>query len=112
MAQPDFNNSPLIPAIVQNQESGRVLMLAYMNLEAYNLTLESGICHFWSRSRNKLWKKGSTSGNYLSVRKIEIDCDSDSILVLVQPVGPACHNGTESCFDTQEIELSDWNAVL
>ena len=107
VVQPDFELSPLLPAIVQDQNSGRVLMLAYMNAESYKLTLESGYCHFWSRSRNEIWKKGSTSGNLLRVSKIELDCDSDSILIQATPSGPACHNGTESCFDSHEIVLAD-----
>jgi len=107
MTQPDFDNSALIPAIVQDESSGRVLMLAYMNAESFKLTLQSGLCHFWSRSREEIWKKGSTSGNLLYVSKIELDCDSDSILIQAKPAGPACHNGTESCFDTHEVELSD-----
>lgn len=107
MNQPDFGSTALIPAIVQDKDSGRVLMLAYMNTESYELTLETGFCHFWSRSRNEIWKKGSTSGNLLKVSKVELDCDSDSILIQATPAGPACHNGTESCFDSHEIALSD-----
>jgi len=101
----DFNKNELIPAIVQNAETGRVLMLAYMNSEAFSLTKSTGLCHFWSRSRNEIWKKGETSGNTLNVLSMEFDCDADSILVFVEPVGPSCHNGTESCFDTQRIKI-------
>ena len=107
MTQPDFQGSSLIPAIVQDENSGRVLMLAYMNEESYKLTLDTGVCHFWSRSRSEIWKKGATSGNLLKVSKIELDCDSDSILIQAIPVGPACHNGTESCFDSHEIVLDE-----
>ena len=105
MSNPDFDKNELIPAIVQNVDSGRVLMLAYMNQEAFNLTLETGNCHFWSRSRQEIWKKGSTSGNLLNVTAMELDCDSDSILVFAKPVGPSCHTGKESCFDSQAIEV-------
>jgi phosphoribosyl-AMP cyclohydrolase len=105
MFNPDFNKNELIPAIVQNAETGRVLMLAYMNREAFSLTKSTGLCHFWSRSRNEIWKKGETSGNTLTVLSMEFDCDADSILVFVEPAGPSCHNGTESCFDTHRIEI-------
>ena len=100
MIEPDFKNQELIPAIVQNASNGRVLMLAYMNEESYRLTRETQLCHFWSRSRDELWLKGSTSGNTLTVVSIELDCDSDAILIKATPKGPSCHNGTESCFDT------------
>jgi phosphoribosyl-AMP cyclohydrolase len=112
MTQPDFDKSNLLPAIVQDEKSGRVLMLAYINAEAYKLTLETGFCHFWSRSRNEIWKKGGTSGNLLLVSKIELDCDSDSILIHAKPAGPTCHNGTESCFDTHGVELFDKDSTL
>jgi phosphoribosyl-AMP cyclohydrolase len=105
MLKPDFEKNELIPAIVQNADTGRVLMLAYMNSQAFDLTKSTGLCHFWSRSRNEIWKKGETSGNILNVSAMEFDCDSDSILVLVKPAGPSCHNGTESCFDTHRIEF-------
>ena len=91
----------LIPAIVQDQNSGRVLMLGYMNREALSATLSSGLATFFSRSRNKLWEKGETSGNRLKVRAIFEDCDSDALLVLADPEGPTCHLGTPSCFGAQ-----------
>jgi phosphoribosyl-ATP pyrophosphohydrolase/phosphoribosyl-AMP cyclohydrolase len=100
MFKPDFDKHELIPAIVQNATTGRVLMLAYMNQEAFEKTVATGLCHFWSRSRNEIWLKGSTSGNRLLVGAMELDCDSDSILVLAQPEGPSCHTGSESCFDS------------
>jgi phosphoribosyl-AMP cyclohydrolase len=103
MFKPDFDKHELIPAIVQNADSGRVLMLAYMNREAFELTKVTGQCHFWSRSRNELWKKGSTSGNLLHVVAMELDCDSDAILVSARPAGPSCHTGSESCFDTSHL---------
>ncbi len=88
----------LVPAIVQNAASGQVLMLAYMNAESLRRTLESGETWFWSRSRQELWHKGGTSGNTQRVREVRIDCDGDTLLVLVEPAGPACHTGEVSCF--------------
>jgi phosphoribosyl-AMP cyclohydrolase len=105
MITPDFAKQSMIPAIVQNFESGRVLMLAYMNAEAFELTRQTGFAHFWSRSRNELWKKGETSGNLLKVVSIELDCDQDSILLIVDPVGPSCHTGSESCFDFSKLDI-------
>jgi phosphoribosyl-AMP cyclohydrolase len=88
----------LVPAIVQDAQSGVVLMLAYMNEEALRLTMETGEAHFWSRSRKELWHKGATSGNVQRVREILIDCDADTILLKVDPAGPACHTGEYGCF--------------
>ncbi|MCJ7452244.1 MAG: bifunctional phosphoribosyl-AMP cyclohydrolase/phosphoribosyl-ATP diphosphatase HisIE [Steroidobacteraceae bacterium] len=88
----------LLPAIVQHARTGQVLMLAFMNQEALRLTLSTGRAVFFSRSRGELWTKGETSGNYLNVVDVSVDCDADSILVLADPLGPTCHNGTESCF--------------
>lgn len=88
----------LAPAIVQDATSGRVLMLGYMNRESYALTLSEGQAVFFSRSRQRLWRKGETSGNTLEVREIRVDCDADSLLVRAVPAGPACHLGTTSCF--------------
>lgn len=88
----------LVPAIVQNADSGQVLMLAYMNRESLQLTLETGQTHFWSRSRQELWHKGATSGNVQDVHEIRYDCDGDTLLVQVAPAGPACHTGERSCF--------------
>jgi phosphoribosyl-ATP pyrophosphohydrolase/phosphoribosyl-AMP cyclohydrolase len=85
-------------AIVQDAESGRVLMLAWMNDEAERLTRETGEAWFWSRSREELWHKGATSGNTLSVVELRDDCDGDAFLVRVRPAGPACHTGSVSCF--------------
>lgn len=105
MLSPDFEKQPLMPAIVQNDVTGRVLMLAYMNEESFELTKNTGIAHFWSRSRQEIWQKGSTSGNYLEVHSLQFDCDSDAILVFAKPLGPSCHTGSESCFDSSEIEI-------
>lgn len=89
----------LVPAIVQDAESGEVLMLAYVNEEAWRMTLQTGIAHYWSRSRDKLWKKGESSGNVQEIREIRIDCDSDTVLFKVnQKGGAACHTGYRSCF--------------
>jgi len=88
----------LIPAIVQDIMSGEVLMLAYMNDEAIIKTIETGRAHYWSRSRNKLWLKGESSGHFQIVREIRIDCDEDAILLLVEQEGGACHTGYNSCF--------------
>jgi phosphoribosyl-AMP cyclohydrolase / phosphoribosyl-ATP pyrophosphohydrolase len=88
----------LLPAIVQDAESGRVLMLVWMDDEALRLTRETGEAHFFSRSRGRLWHKGETSGNTLAVEELRDDCDGDAILLRVRPAGPACHTGAESCF--------------
>lgn len=93
MERPD-----LMPAIVQDASSGRVLMLAYMDEEALRRTRESGEAWFWSRSRQELWHKGETSGATLAVEEIRDDCDGDALLLRVRPAGPACHTGAESCF--------------
>ena len=93
MGRPD-----LTPAIVQDAESGRVLMLAWMDAEAERLTRESGEAWFWSRSRARLWRKGETSGHTLAVVEVRDDCDGDALLVRVRPAGPACHTGSVSCF--------------
>jgi phosphoribosyl-ATP pyrophosphohydrolase/phosphoribosyl-AMP cyclohydrolase len=95
-----FDSNGLIPAIVQDATSREVLTVAYMNEEALRLTLEKGETHFWSRSRKALWHKGETSGNFQKVRSVRLDCDSDAVLVEVEPLGPACHTGDYSCFGT------------
>jgi phosphoribosyl-AMP cyclohydrolase len=88
----------LIPAIVQDVHTKDVLMLAYMNTESLQKTIESGETWFWSRSRQELWHKGATSGNIQKVVEIRYDCDGDTLLVLVEPAGPACHTGNRTCF--------------
>jgi len=92
-----FENG-LIPAIVQDAESKDILMFAYMNEEALRLTLETKIAHYWSRSRQSLWKKGETSGHVQKVKQIYFDCDADAVLLLVTQIGGACHTGYRSCF--------------
>lgn len=96
--QPRFDESGLLPAVVQDAETGQVLMLAFMNLEAFELTRATGETHFWSRSRKELWHKGATSGNIQFVEEMALDCDNDALLVRVHPAGPACHTGAVSCF--------------
>ncbi|MBR4473102.1 MAG: bifunctional phosphoribosyl-AMP cyclohydrolase/phosphoribosyl-ATP diphosphatase HisIE [Oscillospiraceae bacterium] len=94
-----FDEKGLIPAIVQDADTGRVLTLAYMNRESLGISLERKLTCFWSRSRQELWLKGETSGNYQHIVSITADCDRDALLVRVHPDGPACHLGTESCFE-------------
>lgn len=96
--QLNYNTKGLIPAVLQDVETRQVLMVAWMNEEAFQRTLETGQAHFWSRSREELWHKGKTSGNFMDVREIKVDCDADTLLVLVDPQGPACHTGATSCF--------------
>jgi phosphoribosyl-ATP pyrophosphohydrolase/phosphoribosyl-AMP cyclohydrolase len=98
MIEIKWDERGLIPAIVQDATTQQVLMLAYMNAEALRLTLDTGEAHFWSRSRRELWHKGATSGNVQRVREVRVDCDADTILLLVDPAGPACHTGEVSCF--------------
>ena len=93
-----FNQAGLIPAIVQDAATGRVLMMAWMNRESLQQTLQSGQTWFWSRSRQALWHKGATSGNVQHVLDIRYDCDGDTLLIRVDPAGPACHTGETSCF--------------
>jgi phosphoribosyl-AMP cyclohydrolase len=93
-----YDTQGLIPSVVQDAESGEVLMVAWMNAEALRLTQKSGEAHFWSRSRSELWRKGATSGNVLRVAEILVDCDADTLLLRVHPTGPACHTGERSCF--------------
>ena len=96
--EPRFEKQELLPVIVQDAETRQVLMTAYMNRAAYERTLETGQAWFWSRSRSELWHKGATSGHFLHVLGVSLDCDRDAILLLVDPVGPACHTNATSCF--------------
>ncbi|MBJ2109141.1 bifunctional phosphoribosyl-AMP cyclohydrolase/phosphoribosyl-ATP diphosphatase HisIE [Proteus terrae] len=99
LAQLDWEKvDNLMPVVIQNAISGDVLMLGYMNKEALNVTLESGNVTFYSRTKQRLWTKGETSGNFLKLVNIYPDCDNDTLLILANPIGPTCHNGTESCF--------------
>lgn len=105
--EPRFDKQELLPAIVQDADTRQVLMAAYMNRAAYERTLETGQAWFWSRSRGELWHKGATSGNFLNVRGIRLDCDGDAVLLLVEPVGPACHTNATSCFFNQVRALPE-----
>ena len=96
-----FDEKGLIPAIIQDADTGEVLMLGYMNEEALQRTLSGDDVWFYSRSRQELWHKGATSGNYLRVQAVWLDCDSDTILVKAQPAGPVCHTGNKTCFFRQ-----------
>ena len=93
-----YDADGLVPAIVQDAETNQVLMMAYMNQESLKLTFEKGETVFWSRSRNELWHKGATSGNTQKVVDARMDCDADTLLILVKPAGPACHTGEQTCF--------------
>jgi len=105
-----FNDAGLVPAIAQDASSGRVLMMAWMNEEAVLETLETGYAHYYSRSRQKQWKKGESSGNVQKVLDIYLDCDGDTILLKIEQQGPACHTNRESCFYKQK-QGDDWVTV-
>lgn len=104
-----FDEKGLIPAVVQDEKSGEVLMVAYMNEESLELSKKTGHATFWSRSRSEIWEKGATSGNFMNIKEMRLDCDNDCILVLVDAEGPACHTGKRTCFfkgiDGEEIDL-------
>ena len=93
-----YDANGLVPAIVQDASTNDVLMMAWMNAESLRLTLETGEAVFWSRSRQEIWHKGATSGNVQKVVEVRVDCDADTLLVLVVPAGPACHTGEQTCF--------------
>lgn len=100
-----FNADGLVPAIVQQHDTREVLMLAWMNREALRQTLTTGRAVYWSRSRSELWRKGDTSGNIQTVVGARVDCDADTVLLLVDQTGVACHTGTRTCFDTESRDL-------
>ena len=104
-----FDENGLIPAILIDDDSNDVLMLAYMNFESLRITLEKKLACFWSRSRKELWTKGETSGNYMHVKEIVADCDRDTLLVYVKPDGPACHLGNKSCFVDELLPRDEEN---
>ncbi|HEX8106302.1 MAG TPA: bifunctional phosphoribosyl-AMP cyclohydrolase/phosphoribosyl-ATP diphosphatase HisIE [Kofleriaceae bacterium] len=104
LAEPTYDERGLVPCIVQDAVTDVVLMLAWMNAEALRRTRETGAVHFWSRSRQALWKKGETSGHTLAVAEIRIDCDLDAVLVRARPAGPTCHTGAMSCFFHRDAE--------
>jgi len=104
-----FDEKGLLPAIVQDAVTGEVLMLAYMNRESLERTLSTGQAWFYSRSRQELWHKGATSGSYLTVKKVLVDCDADTVLLQVNAAGPACHTGNRTCFFR---ELGDGLSII
>jgi phosphoribosyl-ATP pyrophosphohydrolase/phosphoribosyl-AMP cyclohydrolase len=104
--------SGMIPAIIQHQDTGAVLMQGYMNADALAQTLESGLATFYSRTKQALWCKGETSGNYLKVSQVVTDCDQDSLLIACRPQGPTCHLGTESCFPEQKLSQQNFLSQL
>lgn len=111
--KPDFNKlNGLIPAIIQDDRTDMVLMLGFMNEEAYEKTVEEGIVTFYSRTKERLWTKGEESGNHLKVIDIRLDCDKDTILVRVIPEGPVCHTGTISCFGNEPLGRYDFLTLL
>jgi phosphoribosyl-ATP pyrophosphohydrolase/phosphoribosyl-AMP cyclohydrolase len=102
----------LIPAIIQDAKTLEVLMLGFMNKEALKFTQEINKVHFWSRTKNRIWMKGEESGNILNVIDIKLDCDEDSLLILVEPVGNTCHNGTKSCFNVRTNFLAELEEII
>ena len=107
-----FNEQGLVPVVAQDARDGMVLMVAYMNRESLQLTLETGNAVYWSRSRKKLWKKGESSGNVQMVKAIYKDCDGDTLLIKIEQIGAAaCHTGQRSCFFLEAEENGTWNAI-
>ncbi len=106
-----FDERGLVPCVVQDWRTGEVLTLAYMNAEALARTRETNEVHFWSRSRQELWRKGETSGNVLALRGIRYDCDADALLALVEPAGPACHTGERTCFYRGDMDAAPHEAL-
>ena len=112
-----LDDKGLVPAIIQDDKTGKVLMLGYMDEEALRRTVDSGQVWFYSRSRSELWHKGATSGNYLNLKGVSVDCDGDTLLVRAEPTGPACHTGNETCFftdrspDDLQFERQDGNVL-
>lgn len=108
-----FNADGLVPAIIQEQSTGRVLMMAWMNRASLETTLQSGHTHFWSRSRQEYWMKGQSSGHVQKVKDVAVDCDGDTLLIQVEQVGAACHEGYKSCFfrsviaPTTELKITE-----
>lgn len=111
--KPDFNKYKIIPAIIQNKKTKKILMQGWMNKESFDKTIETKKVWFFSRSKDRLWQKGESSENYLNVEQIKLDCDNDSILIQVTPEGPTCHTLNESCFDNElDNEILDKNFSL
>lgn len=108
-------NNGLIPAIIQDYKTNKVLMLGYMNQEAYKMTKDTELVTFYSRSRNCLWTKGKTSGNYLKLKEVFEDCDKDTLLIKAEPTGPVCHTGSDTCFKEENksgVEFLDYLAMI
>lgn len=105
-----YDQNGLIPAVLQEVNTGEVLMVAWMNEEAFERTRRTGEAHFWSRSREELWHKGATSGNVMRVQDILVDCDADTLLLKVRPAGPACHTGEASCF-FRALDVDNWKRI-
>ena len=111
--RPDWSRGDLLPVVVTDDAAGELLMLAWANREAIAATERSGEAHFWSRSRDELWRKGATSGNTMRVVSMAVDCDADAIAYRVDPAGPACHTGARSCFDgAQRFDISALGRVI
>lgn len=110
LEQIKFNDAGLVPAIAQEAATGRVLMLAWMNEEAVQQTLATGFAHYYSRSRQKQWKKGESSGHVQKVREIFLDCDGDTLLLKIEQTGPACHTNRESCFH-KRLQDGEWMII-
>jgi phosphoribosyl-AMP cyclohydrolase / phosphoribosyl-ATP pyrophosphohydrolase len=98
-----FDKLGLVPAIIQDAGSGKVLMLGYMNLDSLQISIDTKRATFWSRNRSEIWVKGQTSGNFLEILNMQIDCDSDALLLQVKPAGPTCHTGSISCFQGDAV---------
>jgi phosphoribosyl-ATP pyrophosphohydrolase/phosphoribosyl-AMP cyclohydrolase len=111
-AEISYDERGLVPCVMQDWRTGEVLTLAYMNADALRHTRETGEMHFFSRSRQELWRKGATSGNTMAVKAIRYDCDGDALLALVEPRGPACHTGERSCFHRGELDPAAPHEVL
>jgi len=107
-----FDEQGLLPCIVQDWLDGTVLMVGFMNQEAWDMTQQSQRVHFWSRSRQQLWKKGETSGHELVLKEVFLDCDQDTVLVKAQPIGPTCHTGSRSCFFTSLTSTSEQGTAI
>ena len=112
ISQLKFNDEDLLPVIVQDYETGQILMFAYTNAVALNKTLETGLTHFWSRSRQKIWNKGEESGNIQKIKQIYVDCDKDTLLITVEQTGVACHTGEQSCFYTNFNSINELAPVF
>lgn len=112
MIQLDFKKQELIPAIIQDSQTKKILMQGYMNEESFNKTLAEKVVWFYSRSKQRLWKKGERSGNVLNVVCLQEDCDNDSLLIQVVPNGPTCHTGQESCFGAQGFSLAELESII